>query len=354
MTSNDQLPRNRVTGAFERRVAKALEGAGIASGVQVEGVGDDRTSVLVATSGGPDSTAALVAVARALGAERVTAAHFDHRLRPTAEVARERAVVDTVAGVLGVPLLAGRAPRRPTDTSEDAAREARYRWLATAARRAGATACITGHTQGDQAETVLLRLARGTAAGGAAGMFAVSRWPVVASGSRSLRLIRPLLGLSRAEVEAYLRALGVIAAQDPSNESLDYARNRVRLQAMPALREVNARAVEHLARFAAHQGEDDEELTRQAREWIAVHARITSAGAELDRTALRAAPPAIARRAVRLAANGIGVTLETAHVEAILHSARRNAAQVALPLARSETDGMILRLRLRPQRSAVD
>src|SRR5690606_37986891 len=141
----------RRTGAFERRVARALAELGCSTA----GGG----GVLVAVSGGADSTATLVAVTRALGAERATAAHFDHRLRSPAEAANDRAAVEAVAAGLGVAVTTGRAPRRPTDHSEAAAREARYRWLARACREAGVTACVTGHTLDDQAETVLLRLA---------------------------------------------------------------------------------------------------------------------------------------------------------------------------------------------------
>lgn len=332
------LPRNRRTGAFERRVAQGL-GA-------VLDAGDG--AVVVACSGGPDSIATLVAVARCLQPERVTAAHFDHRLRAAAEVARERELGREVASLLGAGFAEGRASREPGSRGEEAAREARYRWLARACGNAGARFCITGHTLDDQAETVLLRLARGTSATGVAGMAPESDWPVTARGARNLRLVRPLLGLTRVEVEGYLDALGLQGAEDPSNASLRYARNRVRREVMPALRQVNTRAVEHLARFAAAQREDDEVLAAFARTWLDQHSKTLAGGVEIDRAALRSAPPAVARRALWLAGRRLGITMEASHIAAILRSAGRGGTRVDLPLAYSEARATVLTLRARP------
>lgn len=331
------LPSNRRTGAFERRVARALAELGCAT--------EDGRGVLVAASGGADSTATLVAVARALGAERVTAAHFDHRLRSSAEAARDAEAVAGVAARLGVTLLTGRAARRPVDHSEAAAREARYRWLARACREAGVMDCITGHTLDDQAETVLLRLARGAGALGAAGMRAAAPWPVEARGARSLRVLRPLLGVTRAEVEGYLDALGLDASSDVTNDTLDYTRNRVRHEVLPALRGVNARVSEHLAEFASTQREDDDALTAIALEWLDAHAERDGGRLTLPRRELRGLPVALGIRVIREAARALGVPLEASHLRAIHASTRKSGANVDLPLARSRTSGSLLELR---------
>ncbi len=348
ITAVTSLPRNRRTDAFERRVAALLRALGVL---------ESSAPVVVACSGGPDSTATLVALARALGAERVTAAHFDHRLRDAREVARERALVAEVAGGLGAAVVTGRAARRPATDSEDAARAARYRWLARACQEAGAPWCVTGHTLDDQAETVLLRLARGAGATGAAGMAAEAEWPVRLAGARSEpapRVVRPLLDVTREEVERYLKALGIQGAQDPSNASLDYARNRVRARVLPELRVVNARAAEHLARFAALQREDDEALGALARAWVDQHGRMVAGGMELDRVALRAAPPALARRAVRVACARLGIALEASHIAAILGTLTRRGARVDLPVAYSESGATVLTLRTRPSPPGTD
>ncbi|MDO9444972.1 MAG: tRNA lysidine(34) synthetase TilS [Dehalococcoidia bacterium] len=339
--TTDPFPRTRLTGVFERRAARALA------------LLPTDARVVVACSGGPDSTAALVAVTRSLGAGRVTAACFDHRLRPPAEVAGERAIVEQVAAALGVPVRLGRAATRPADGSEAAAREARYRWLARACADAGAVVCLTGHTLDDQAETVLLRLARGSGAEGLAGMAAEATWPVVPPrGVRAPRLFRPLLDHTRLEVEAYLRALGIQAAEDPSNASMEYARNRVRREVMPALRALNPRAAESIAAFASRQREDDEALTAIAEAWLAAHPPQTTPGAVgLDRLALRSAAPAVAARVVRLTAARRGVRVEAAHVTAIRRLAERSSGTSDLPLARTESIGNILWLRERPPTS---
>jgi len=338
VTTNDldPLPSNRTTSAFERRVARIF--ADIAR----------PGPVVVAASGGADSTATLIAVTRALGPDLVTAAHFDHRLRSPAETTQDFEAVRGLAARLGVLLAVGRPSRRPSDRSEAAARTARYRWLARACTSAGASSCLTGHTLDDQAETVLLRLARGAGALGAAGMRPVAPWPVEARGAAPLQVVRPLLGVTRADVEGYLDALGVSASKDATNDTLDYARNRVRHELMPALREVNARAVEHLAEFAANQRADDEVLTALAVEWLQEHARYTRSEVIMDRRRLRALPIALASRVIREAAGGLGVRLEGAHVRAVLESLEKSGRSVDLPLAHSLTSGSLLELRSQP------
>lgn len=309
---------------------------------------EDGERVVVACSGGPDSVATLVATVRALGASRVIAAHYDHRLRSPEEARREREVVQAVADALGVRLRCGRPSRRPSSTTEDAARQARYRWLARLCVEVESSACVTGHTLEDQAETVLLRLARGTSGAGAAGMDLVAGWPVSVPRAAGLRLLRPLLGISRTDVEAYLAALGVEAARDPSNDTLQYARNRVRQQVLPPLRAVNARAAEHLARFAEQQREDEALLVSLTEDWLAEHAYEVEDSSlpavALGRRALRAAPRAVQRRAVWLAAMRLGLALEGSHIDAILQSLRRSGACTTLPMGYAQTRATELRL----------
>lgn len=300
----DEYPRTRLTGAFERRVKAALSSH----------VAPD-TPVVIACSGGPDSSAALVAVARTHPG-LVIAAHFDHGMRSEVEAETERAVVCRLANDLVVPLLNGRAARPAR--GEAAARMARYRWLASACAKSSASVCVTGHTRDDQAETVLLRLARGSGGRGAAGMASEASWPVATPASAVLRLVRPLLEIGRVDVEAYLDALGVMAAHDASNDSDVYARNRVRHQVLPALREVNAQAAEHLAAFADRQRSDDEALTAWAGGWLQEHGSTNADVVRLPRKALEALPVAVRARVLLGAGERVALRLGGAHLEAVV------------------------------------
>ena len=333
--SVDSLPRNRRTAAFERRVARALT---------VADVDAEPRTILVAVSGGPDSTAALATVARAIGAPRTIAAYFDHRWRSLPERRAERAAVQGLADSLGVTMTAGTA-RGPIDRSEAAAREARYRWLARVYRRVDAAACVTGHTLDDQAETVLLRLARGSGALGAAGMQSIADWPIPIRGSHGLQVVRPLLGIGREEVEEYLRALNVQALRDPSNESTDYGRNRIRHEVLPALRQVNTRASEHLAAFAAASRADEDALTAIALQWLHAHRTPGPPGrGGLPRQELRALPEAIAIRVVRELGLDRGMVLDATHLHAIVRILDRSGARVDLPGGVARTAGQALHL----------
>ena len=340
------LARNRATSAFERRVAHTL-GAVAA---------DPGTPLLVACSGGPDSSAALVAVARtreAASGGEVVAATFDHGLRPPAETEADRAAVEALSATLGVRCLAG-APDEPIAPSEDAARQARYRWLGAAALQIGASACITGHTLDDQAETLLLRLTRGTGLAGASGMAPAAQWPVALDGDREAapRLLRPLLELRREELLDYLAELGMAELglaprRDPGNETLVFDRNRVRRRVLPELRRLNPRAAEALAGFARRARRDDEALEAWAAAESARLVRVQGAVARIERAGLRALPEAVATRVLRGAAAGLGLTLTAVQLEELLRIAGRRGARIALGGGEARTEDTELRLERR-------
>lgn len=338
----DVFPRRtRSTAAFERRVGTTL-GAHVAS----------ASTLLVACSGGPDSTAALVAIARLLGAAggRAVAAHFNHATRPEAETAADLAYVEWLADCLGVPVLSGRAPADGS-ASEAGAREARYRWLAAAAREAGAAACVTGHTLDDQAETVLLRLARGTGLAGAAGMDLDAPWPVAceaAGGEAPLRLLRPLLGVGRVDVAVYLEALGLAGEEhaprhDPSNDDLSFSRNRVRHRVLPELEALNHRAAEALARFARHARRDNAALEAWAAREAAALMRVEGGAVRIERRALAELPEAVALRLVRRAAKATGLSVDAEQAEGVLGIAGRRGARLDLGGGSAWTDAEAVR-----------
>ncbi len=340
----EPLARNRATGSFERRAGRAL-GA----------VAGDSRPLLVACSGGPDSSAALVAVARARQAAsggEVLAATFDHGLRPPPETRADRAAVEALAAAIGVRCLAG-APEAPIEASEDAARRARYRWLGAAALEIGAAACVTGHTLDDQAETVLLRLTRGAGLAGASGMAPDAPWPVPLEGEADApRLLRPLIDVRRAEVVGYLDALGLAEQglaprSDPGNETLIFDRNRVRRRVLPELRRLNPRAAEALAGFARRARRDDAALEVWAAAESARLVRIDDAGAGIERGELCGLPEAVAARVLRGAAAQLGLALTSEQLEALLRIAGRRGARLDLAGGEAWTEEAELRLRRR-------
>ncbi|QFR33280.1 tRNA lysidine(34) synthetase TilS [Ancylobacter sp. TS-1] len=181
--------------------------------------------VLLAVSGGPDSTALLLLAHRwqqaAGAASELHVATVDHGLRTAARAEAE--AVGALAARLGLPhaILTLAAPL-PRARLQEAARHARYEALAAHARVLGATAIATAHTLDDQAETVLFRLLRGSGLAGLAGI----------PGERPLgdiRLIRPLLGWPKAALIEECRRAGVSFAEDPSNTDPRFARTRLRV-----------------------------------------------------------------------------------------------------------------------------
>ncbi|RKG76356.1 tRNA lysidine(34) synthetase TilS, partial [Corallococcus terminator] len=211
-------------------------------------------SVLLAVSGGADSTALLVGTARvreALGL-RVEVATFDHGLRE--EAAEEVATVAALSARLGLVCHVRSLALSPGAGMEARAREARYATLEVLREARNLTAIATGHTLNDQAETLLMRLARGTALRGARGILA-----------EAPSLIRPLLECSRDDVLAFLHAEGLAYVRDPMNADPSLFRTRVRTDALPALdRAAGFSTLAHLANFARLASEDEALLGRLA------------------------------------------------------------------------------------------
>jgi len=196
--------------------------------------------VLVAVSGGADSVACLLVL---LGLRErfgfdVEAVHFDHKLRP--ESAADMDAVRKLCADLGVECVTGEGDvaavaARQRQGIEETARMMRYQFLAFVADKEGADCIATGHTADDQAETVLMRIARGSGVRGIRGMLPVSGVP----GASERRLVRPLLGARRAETEAICAEFGVTPIVDPSNADPSYTRNRVRGAVLQQLRALN-------------------------------------------------------------------------------------------------------------------
>jgi tRNA(Ile)-lysidine synthase len=206
-------------------------------------------ALVLAVSGGPDSTALLVLAARWRRARKrgpkLIAVTVDHGLR-RASAAEARAVA-RLARRLGVPHRTLRwQGRKPATGLQEAARDARYRLLAAAARRARAPCILTAHTLDDQAETVLIRMARGS---GLSGLCAMAQAAPLPAGAAPIALVRPLLDIPKARLIATLARAGIDFADDPSNRDPRFTRTRLR-EVMPVLaREgLDARRLAVLAR----------------------------------------------------------------------------------------------------------
>jgi tRNA(Ile)-lysidine synthase len=254
--------------------------------------------VLVAVSGGPDSVA-LTALLLKLRDEmplEVRLAHFNHRLRD--EAGADERFVREMARRWVLPLAVASADVRSYAARkklnlEEAGRELRYGFLRRAAAAAGATKIATGHTMSDQAETVLMRLMRGTGLSGLAGIA-----PVVAG--PPCPIVRPLLGLTGPELRAWLDAAGWPFLEDASNRDSRFLRNRIRAELLPELaRRYEPRIVAHLARLAGIVREDDELLHGFVRELADEFILRRRGSVELDLRTLPLLLPALARRVAR-------------------------------------------------------
>ncbi|MDR7280282.1 tRNA lysidine(34) synthetase TilS [Catenuloplanes atrovinosus] len=275
--------------------------------------------VLTACSGGADSlalAAAVAFVAPRLGL-RAGLVTVDHRLQDGS--ADRAAAVARWAGEAGldpVEVAAVTVAGRPGGP-EAAAREARYAALADAARRHGAAAVLVGHTRDDQAETVLLALARGAGIKGLAGMR--ERRPL--PGADDVLLVRPLLEITREQTHKACVALGLHPWSDPHNADPAYARSRVRADALPALvAALGPRVVGNLARTAGLLAADAAALDGLARTALAEARRGGPGGGALRVRSLSGLDPAIRSRVLHLWARELGApgtALSQRHVSAL-------------------------------------
>ena len=216
--------------------------------------------VIVAVSGGPDSTALLLALNGLKQSHdlKLKIAHLDHMFRPAEDTKKDYEYVLSLSKRLNIPLVYKRidVPAYAKETGlspEEAAREKRYGFLIEAAKEARAKKIALGHTFDDQAETVLMRLIRGAGLSGLRGI------PV----SRRLNgtlVIRPLLEVWRKEVDAYLRSLRIKPMQDATNLMPKFFRNRIRNEVIKFLEKYNPNIKESLARSAQNFFYDYETL----------------------------------------------------------------------------------------------
>ena len=290
--------------------------------------------VLAAVSGGADSLALLHALVQGREALGLTlfAAHVHHGMRGDEADADVEFLNRACAGWnvpflverVGVPLLA----KRQRISVEEAGRNARYSALEKLAREHSCTRVVTAHTADDQAETLLLNLFRGTGIDGLAGIPA--RRPL--SGDPGApEVVRPILHRWRRETEAYCAEHALHAREDRTNRDLRYRRSRIRYELLPRLRDYDPDIKSHLVRLAG-QAREERDLLNDAASALLAAVRVESESDETPRywlphpapltpafraQPLREAPPALARRALRIAlreAAGYDLELDAALV----------------------------------------
>ncbi len=266
--------------------------------------GFPSAGVVVAVSGGLDSMALLHALQAWCGDDRARClhvAHLDHGLRGAAAAADAQLVAETAAQ-MGLDWTVEHADIPHLVASggnlEAVARQVRYAFLRRTAERLGAAFVATAHTQSDQAETVLLRLVRGTSL---AGLTAIAPLRPLAAGT-PVQVIRPLLGTSRRQIVAYAQHHGVPFREDATNRDLARARNRLRQRVLPELERLNPQVGSALARLAAQAREDQQYLMEIARSWLERHARRAGGRLALPVMELLALPPPIRRRVLHAVA----------------------------------------------------
>jgi tRNA(Ile)-lysidine synthase len=227
-------------------------------------------ALLLAVSGGPDSIALTVLASRWVKTLKrkpeLVVATVDHGLR--AEAKREAADVAKLARKLGLKHRTLKwTGKKPSTGLQQAARLARYRLLNDAARKAGASFVLTAHTLDDQAETVVIRMSRGS---GITGLAAMARVAPMPSGGAGVQLLRPLLDIPKARLIATLREAKIPFAVDPSNRDPRFTRARLR-GLMPHLADegLDARRLSQLARRLRRADEAIEAMVREASEWLA-------------------------------------------------------------------------------------
>jgi tRNA(Ile)-lysidine synthase len=306
-----------------RHVSEAVDRLGLAGG-----------ELLVAVSGGIDSTALLYALHELAEEKRLklSLGHVNHGLRG-AESEADAEAVRALAGRLALPIRVVRGdprplreavPSRDRPTLQEAARRVRYAALREIAGEGVPIA--TAHSADDQAETVLLRLLRGSGPDGLAG---------IPERSPDGCIVRPLLRVTRSEIERFAHERRLTWREDASNARLDYARNRLRHRWLPGLaREFNPRVLRAIAHLAEAQRWDSEWIGVQVEREAALRFAAEGRWLRIEAKDWDALPEALARRLVRAAVQrcGAGRLVSRVHLARMLDFLRRGRPGTRLEL----------------------
>jgi tRNA(Ile)-lysidine synthase len=278
----------------------------VLAAIDQSGLLEPDARVLALLSGGADSVCLVHALREALGADRVTALHVNHGLRTVA--GEDERFCTELCEALGIDLVVERVTVSGRGNLEAAAREARYGAAERVRERLGLDLVATGHTAGDQVETILYRL-----------VSSPGRRALLGMRPRRDRIVRPLLEVTHAETRAYCEEAGLAWREDESNRDTTLARNRLRHEVLPHLREIHPAADRNVLATAALL-RDEHEVLEQA-----VEAALREAGAggsppSVELARLAALAPALRRLVLRRLAEdvaGTPVPLRAEEIDAI-------------------------------------
>lgn len=274
--------------------------------IQEQGLFSTGETIVVGVSGGADSVA-LLHILLELAPQRswnISAAHVNHGLRGE-EADEDEVFVRRLCEAWKVPLFVRRVKVKEHvqefgGNVEAAARGLRLRALAEAAEERRTRTAALAHHGDDQAETVLMRLLRGTGPGGLAGIRPVSY-------VNGLKLVRPLLGVTKEELISYNKAHGLEWRFDSSNASRDYFRNAVRLDILPLLMKYSEHAAESLRRTAEMCAAEDEYMDQAARERMKGFKREEDGTVRAERKAFMSVHIALQRRMIKIILNSLNL-----------------------------------------------
>jgi tRNA(Ile)-lysidine synthase len=295
--------------------------------------------VVVGVSGGPDSVCLvhlLNQLEESLGV-RLHIAHLNHMLRGASSDEDAR-YVEQLGKSLKIPVTIEAqdvdAYRKEHKLSlEEAAREVRYTFLARVAESAGAESVALGHTEDDQVETVLMHLVRGAGIAGLRGMLPVSH--IGQFGRVKLRVVRPLLEVSREETEDYCLDHDLKPRVDLTNYSLDYTRNRFRRELIPLLKKSNSNVGAAIGRVARTAADDLSFIESEVGKVWSDAVCVNPVGIMINTAAVLALHPALQRHLLRRVLNeslGDLVDIEAVHVERMMEALRKPAGRrISLP-----------------------
>ncbi len=291
----------------------------LAEAVRASGLIEAGTEAVVMVSGGADSACAAAGLTRVLGAERVHASHVNYALREGA--AEGEAAARRLCAALRIDLHVERPGKLPAGNLQAAARTFRYDAAQRLRERTGAAVIVTGHTRTDVAETAIYRLASSPGSRALLGL-----------GPRNGRVIRPLLGLGRERIRELAAAAGLPFADDETNGDPRFARNRIRAEVLPVLRDVNPGAEPNIAETRAELAEEAALLERIVLEALA-EAGAGAGDLAIPASAIEGWEPGLRRLALRALAE--------------------RAAGRQVPLGRARV-AEIERLAARPQGGTID